>query len=92
MNLDLEVNYLLYFRSLTMEGEEEGYANLQESIKKSLLFIKKKTCICQATEWLSAKRDLMGMPGVGLFLGNYAILTPLNLCFYMSSRPGRFLV
>ena len=33
MNLDLKVNYLLHFGSLTMEGEEEGYANLQESIK-----------------------------------------------------------
>lgn len=64
----------------------------EKALKKSLLFIKKKPCICRATKWPSAKRDLMGMQGVGLSLGNYAILTPLNLCFYMSSGPGRFLV
>lgn len=34
MNLDLKVKYLLYFGSLSMEGEEEGYANLPESLKK----------------------------------------------------------
>lgn len=30
MNLDLKVKYLLYSTRLTVEGEEEKYANLQE--------------------------------------------------------------
>lgn len=50
MNLDLKVKYLLYFRSLSMEGEEEEYANLPENILKSLLFTKKRRHKCESTE------------------------------------------
>lgn len=47
MNLDLKVKYLLYSRRLTVEGEEEKYANYARKLfkkKKKAPFIKKKKC------------------------------------------------
>lgn len=47
MNLDLKVKYLLYSRRLTVEGEEEKYANYARKLfkkKKKPLLLRKKKC------------------------------------------------
>lgn len=67
MNLDLKVKYLLYFGSLSMEGEEEEYVNLPENIKKKSPLRKEGASVNLLSLRIDApKNSVMGMWGGGL--------------------------